>query len=643
MPEPAASATDSGTLSERVTVPVEAELRATVMASLPPTPTPDAPGGVPWSEVDVGVLPLSGGEGDPPLWAVFTQGRRTYDPDQGHFVAVYTHDGQDWQELDRVVLTSCAEYVGSESLAQVKFEPSRTWLELQSGAGAHGGCYDLLSFDGESLRFEASNSHSSPGAGWVEDLDGDGSPEVVLDLTETYVFCYACGLRYPRFSVLRWDGERLAEVQLSALPQAAPTELRSLNIRAVELAQAGLWKDAQEVIGQALTADVQDPIAEATVAWNGALIGLHAKALADQVGGGVYPLLENAFYGDYDAAVGAMRPYSVEEIWGPETPLVVGTAAEGWEFELSTWISQATNLALRAQPDLAPALFLRGWGAHLRTPGDAKAVADVERAAELAPNDPLFAQSAAYLQVPISVAPPPQPIAYRPLPAEACYELGQALMQTLGMTVTQAEVPVEDTFPGMVGTGCRSTAKGTGVDLRALISVSADIKSLLEERGWDEDPMYAADGPTGTAAGFQQRGDICFLSVDWSPSDAADCPPDRPISACDLAPEQWLRTIILTCATQGGAAGRPIPTVMPSETSVPTPVPTSVVPMPVPTSVRTPTPARSNRHTRTRSRGGVAGAQFASWTRRAGSAVRAAGGRVIGRLAGNPRSPAHQR
>ncbi len=164
------------------------------------------------------------------------------------------------------------------------------------------------------------------------------------------------------------------------------------------------------MIGQALAADVQDPVTEATVAWNGLLIGLHVKALADQVDGGVYPLLENAFYGDYDAAVDAMRPFSAEQIWGPETPLVVGTAAEGWEFELSTWISQTTNLALRAQPDLAPALFLRAWGAHLRVPGDVQAVSDVERAAELAPDDPLFTQSAAYLQVPISVAPPPQPI-----------------------------------------------------------------------------------------------------------------------------------------------------------------------------------------------------------------------------------------
>ncbi len=229
---PAASATDSVTLSRKATVPLTTEARATVRASLPPTPTPDVSRGVPWSEADAGVIPLSVGEGGPLLWAVFTQGMRLNDPDRGHFLAIYTHDGQDWQELDRVVLTSCAEYVGSESLTQVEVEPSHTWLELQSGAGAHSGCYDLLSFDGERLRFEASNSHSSPRAGWLEDLDGDGSPEVVLDLTENYVFCYACGLRYPRFSVLRWDGDQLAKVQLSALPQAAPTELQSLNTRA---------------------------------------------------------------------------------------------------------------------------------------------------------------------------------------------------------------------------------------------------------------------------------------------------------------------------------------------------------------------------------------------------------------------------
>jgi hypothetical protein len=568
-PVPLDSGVPSAVPSVSTPIPAATETPVTVETSPPPSPTPDISGDRPWGEAEAGVLSLSVSKGNLPLWAVFTEGMASSDPGQGHFVAIYTHDGQGWQELDRVVLTSCAEYVGSESLAQVDVEPSRAWLELQSGTGAHSGCYDLFSFDGEALRLEVSNWHSSPGAGWLEDLDDDGSPEVILNLTEDYVFYYASGLRYPRFKALRWDGDQLVEVQLSTVPQDPLSQAQGLNNRAVELARAGLWREARAVIGQALAVEVEDLDVEQTLAWNEALIELQARALADQVDEGVYPLLENAFYGDYDAVLDAMRPHSVEEIWGPETPLVVGTVAEGWEFELSTWISRTTNLALRAQPDLAPALLLRGWGAHLGTPGNGQTVSDVERAAELVPGEPLFAQSAAHLQVPISVAPPTEPVAYEPLPPEACYELGQALMNTLHMTVTQAEASLEDPLGGMVGTGCRSMAAGTGVDFEGQVAVSSDVKQMLEERGWDEDLLYAADGPTGTAAALRQGDDVCLLSVDWAPSEAADCPPDQPISACDLDPEQQLYIVSLNCARQAETAGQPRPVEMSGATATP--------------------------------------------------------------------------
>ena len=57
----------------------------------------------------------------------------------------------------------------------------------------------------------------------------------------------------------------------------------------------------------------------------------------------------------------------------------------------------------------------------------AEAVADVEHAAELAPDDPLFAASAEYLQVPISLGPPAEASSFEPLPPEVCYDLGLAI------------------------------------------------------------------------------------------------------------------------------------------------------------------------------------------------------------------------
>jgi hypothetical protein len=458
---------------------------------------------------------------------------------------------------------------------------------MLGGAGAHGGCYDLLSFDGEVLRPEVSHQHSSPGAGWLEDLNADGILEVILDQTDNYVFCYACGLRYPDYQVLRWDGEQLIEVGFSEFGQEVPADLRIPNNRAIALARAGLWKDARSDVGEALRADIQDPELAATVAWNRALIDLQASAMAEQASAGIYPLLEGAFYGDYDAAVETMRPFSMQEIWGPETPLIAGTAAEGWEFELTEWISRTTNLALKEEPDLAPALFLRGWGAHLKHPGTPQTIADVERASELVPDDPLYSASAAHLQVPISIAPPAETRSFHPLPPDACYGLGQALMQTLAMTVTLAEAPFDDPLRGLSGVGCQSNVTGTGADFDSQATVAAQVKAMLDGQGWTEDVMYAADGPTETVAGFQRNGALCLFSAGWSPAEDAACPTGQPISACELAPEQQLYTILLNCA-QEDVPGTPMvllpvasETPAPSETPVPSATPKqSVTPQP---------------------------------------------------------------
>ena len=570
------------------------EPEATIAAGAPPTTAPAVEGGLPWDNADVGVLSLQEGSDGAPLRAAYSQDMDVHDPALGHFVAIYGHDGEQWQEIDRVVLTSCTESVGTDSLVQVEVEPSRIWLEMMGGAGAHGGCYDLLSFDGAVLRPEVSHQHSSPGAGWLEDLNADGILEVILDETDNYVFCYACGLRYPGYQVLRWNGEHFIEVELSELGQEAPVELQSLNNRAIALARAGLWKDAQSTMGEALRANIQDPELAATAAWNKALIDLHASATAQQATSGIYPLLESAIYGDYDAAVETMRPFSMQEIWGPETPLVAGTAAEGWEFELTERLSHMTNLALTEEPDLAPALFLRGWSAHLRDPGAPQAVADVERAFELAPDDPLYSESAAHLQVPISIAPPGEPRAFQPLPPETCYDLGQAVMQTLGMTVTLAEEPFDDPLRGTAGAGCQSKVTGTGADFDNQITVAAQVKKMLEGQGWTEDVMYAADGPTDSATAFQRNGALCLLSAGWSPADGANCPTGQPISACNLAPEQQLYTILLNCAREDvpgtPAVLAPVPTMTPMPSATPTP---SAAPKPSATPLPSDTPPPS--------------------------------------------------
>jgi hypothetical protein len=217
--------------------------------------------------------------------------------------------------------------------------------------------------------------------------------DVVLNRTWSYIFCYACGVRLQDYGVMRWDGERFVEVGLTPLPDTQPAEPRETINRAVTLAQAWLWKDALAEIEQLRVEELRDQAA----VWDVALIRLIGEARAEQAASGAYPLLDNLFYGDYEAAMELMRQYSPEEIFHPQTPLIDGTVAEGWEPDMTYWITTTTTLALEARPDLATAYFLRGWGLRLNDPDNPQVVADIRRAAELKPEEELFVNAAAYL------------------------------------------------------------------------------------------------------------------------------------------------------------------------------------------------------------------------------------------------------
>ncbi|MGD8625074.1 MAG: hypothetical protein PVJ34_11085 [Anaerolineae bacterium] len=567
----------SDTIGPEAVAPDVADLKAAVEAGLPPAPTPDASGaaGAEALEIEVGVLPLETGTGNPPLWAAYSMGMGFYNLDEGHFVAIYGHDAGEWQELARTVLTGCAQYVGQDSLAQVYVEPSRIWLEMQSGAGAHGGCYDLLSFDGGALRQEVSHFNSSPGAGNAADLDGDGLQEVVLNETENYVFCYACGVRLFFARVLRWDGDGLVEVALEQLPETAPEGVRRPNNRAVALAEGQLWRGAQRAIQEALLRDAGDPEIASLLEWNRILIDLHAEARAEQVEMGIYPLLENAFYGDYAGVLDAFRPYDAGQIWASETPLVAGSVAEGWETALSQWISWATNLALEAEPELAPAYFLRGWGTFLVAPGDPAVLADVRRAAALSPGEALYADSVAYLEAQA----PAGGLVYEPLDPDTCYDLGQGMMQALAVTVTLTTAPFQDPAGGGAGSGCRAAATGLGTDFEDSWWALADrVAAILQGEGWTQDGARAADGPSGTIRGFRRDGALCLLSAGWELAPGVECPADRPIVECDLTPEQQVYHVGLNCARGVEAAPptmTPPPTATRSPLALPSPTPTA--------------------------------------------------------------------
>jgi putative hemolysin len=357
------------------------------------------------------VLPLRSPVASPPLWALYSTGMRNYelDPVPSHFVAIFTKDDDGWHELARVDLDQppaedvllvepLPDYIDASGVQQVSIDPSRVWLTVDGGAGAHSGVFQVLSFDGQALTLELASSSASPGAGFMADVNQDGQNDVVLNATDPYIFCYACGVRYPYFQVHTWLGDALAPVELAALMMGqrgtAPDEP---NSQAVALAQAGLWRDALTKIDEAVALAGGDdpPTAAGSLRWNQALIRLNHDAQLAAIEDSAYPLLNLVFYGDYAGAVDLMRPYGVEEIFSPATALLAGTAAENWQPELSGYLLSSADAALAVQPELAPAYFLRAWAHYLADPARPQISRDLAKAAELAPDDALFMQAAA--------------------------------------------------------------------------------------------------------------------------------------------------------------------------------------------------------------------------------------------------------
>ncbi len=332
------------------------------------------------------------------LWAVFSTGMRTFDPLANHQVAIYTYDNG-WLELARRELSSddpaangvSPDILGGGSLNQVLVEPTHIWLTVQGVVGAHGGAFLALNFDGTSLNIVTGNFNGSPDAGHVSDINGDGRAEVLLNLTEPYIFAYASGVRLVQYAILRWDGSQLIPVQLAPLSDSAPAAARDATNQAILFANAGLWQDAQTAAQVAVSAAPDDQ----TAIWNAHFVNYNsdAKRMAHGGFGDPYPLLTYVFAGNYETAVSVMRGFSAAQLFSASSPLVVGTAAEGWQEQLGQTLVMNAGSALAARPDLAPAYFLRAWGSYLLNPADPAIKTDLQKAVELAPADSLYAEA----------------------------------------------------------------------------------------------------------------------------------------------------------------------------------------------------------------------------------------------------------
>ena len=352
---------------------------------------------------DVGVLPLYAPGWERPLWAVYSQGWRNFEltTPPSHFVAIYTRENDSWLELASQELNvegnfgSGPDFIFPEGIVQADLEPTNIWLIAEGGVGAHSGTFELLRFDGTTLYMEINTGSSSQGVGYLEDVNGDGASEIILRLHDYYVFCYACGVRYLNFGVYTWDASsnELREVTLQWSNQNSDPA-RHIN-RAVELANADLWPDALATIEEAERLAAQTAVFtdDAILEWDTALIRFYNQAYQAELNHSSYPLLTNIFYGDFAAALEIMRPYNQEALFSATPPVIQGTVAEGNEQWLADYLQEQTNAAIAAEPDLAAAYYFRAWAAYLDNPADPQIAADLQQAALLAPNEPLFSQT----------------------------------------------------------------------------------------------------------------------------------------------------------------------------------------------------------------------------------------------------------
>ncbi len=337
------------------------------------------------------------------LWLAHTIGIRSFDPEQQHMMAIYTPDGDGWVEVARTEfsmgdepdqLGASPDYLGEGGVTQVQIEPDHLWIQVEGGAGAHSGVYGLYSFDGSTFTQQLNGFSSSPGVGRVEDLNNDGINEVLIDATDYYVFCYACGVRAILYNIWYWDGSAMTSVSLQPLSGDAPEEVSTFNNNLVALAEAGLWQDAQALLDQAATFSYTEPVLQ----WNLAYVRVNAEARQeDAESESAYPLLSKVFYGDYAGAVEVMRDEGADGLFIPETALITGTIAAGWQTEVADRLTSNATAALEVQPELAAAYFVRGWGEYVRSFDEAAAVADVQKAAELAPDEELYSKSVEFL------------------------------------------------------------------------------------------------------------------------------------------------------------------------------------------------------------------------------------------------------
>lgn len=152
------------------------------------------------------------------------------------------------------------------------------------------------------------------------------------------------------------------------------------------------------------------------------------------------------------------------------------------------------------------------------------------------------------IEIPPAVIDPALGKQYSPLDASICQSIRERVAQDLAVDVNlETRAPFLDEIAGEAGQGCRLTAAGDGNKFDDPQSI---LKTLIESTGlgWNEQPDYRADGPTGSAAALTRDMALMLIEAYWEPAAGADCPIAQPVSECNLTPEQKLYTLQIDIA-----------------------------------------------------------------------------------------------
>lgn len=408
--EPEVTAIPSATLipvTPTLDEAASAELKSTVIAQLPPTATPasgesiDSFGGI----GELAVLPLRVPAGAEPLWLVHSLEFPNFEQEQKHFLGIYSYANQTWKELAHHEIVN-ADLMMEGSIEQINISNDRIWLFVQSGVGAHSSCLEVISYDLGKLKSELESCNSSPLPGFVQDNDSDGIDVVISNNTDNYVFCYACSERFFSYALHHWDGKQFQKIDLQTPPSV---EVSSPLYQLFEVARLGLWTETRAFRRAHETEIGFDSLARMYLY----LFELHRDDFEEQAYRGGYPILDQLFYGDYAAAEAPLRAYTPEDLFVSPSPLISGTIAEGWDEQVTTWITTTVDplisvnnggdaamlpAPIRDIDRLAAANYLYGWALSLGEAGPAAGRSYFEQAAKLKPDDGFYKATVDYLQ-----------------------------------------------------------------------------------------------------------------------------------------------------------------------------------------------------------------------------------------------------